>query len=1079
MGQTGSITAKAQIHDLLRVFTQWNESRIQEMLLRARKDFSDTFALRFGEFEHLLNRELVSFLLARDMFNEIFDTDNNNMVDKYEVLCLAIMMSTISTQKKVEFLFDLFDFNDKGFLTKAEMSLAFITVVNSLHKGDGRRAKPTPLLLNSILENLFEVYSRGEKKDSVFRYDFLSFCANTSDVRGYLEFWRGVASQVLLPSYLKWRDPWFPASEQSVAPNPEWLDRGMPPSDFIQWRRSQHVGTGFTRLFTHKTTQLKNHHKTLTFHGPGVIGTGTLKQGLLASRWLLNAFAAIIAQPASIPELFSHTGQEQEGRFCCRLYEGGGWRTIFVDDRIPCKPDGTVAFSSSSDTSEFWVTLLEKAVAKYMKTYADFSICGLRSDSPEIALRWCTGGHVMKLCTYDFDWKSLSSECEGTDGVGYIQTILSEGSIVLCGRSETNVIDRNSMSKNPYQGPPHGRLFPVVGTLIREGYRYIVLRDAWGCESRAKTKAPPDEEFGHSRLFEVKSEDVTDLYDTLVVCRYLDALKDSTEKLGFRPWRTENIKVETGGVLNPATLKITIPDDANRDHEEDEVVRKRVRSTFGEEKSIRRIHEEERKKAEREERRALLQSIKHTKPVEIVVTCASLQDWSEVGLPRVITREIKNSEGKVIKEEKELQPPSIRLKFVPTPATVDKVRAALRSERERDYRMAEEERIKKAEKLKELIEGKDASRSTPSATVKSEAHTTGDKQVAAESKFDSKSVATDSKSTASSMSRNESKSLMLTSKDLDSKIEEESESLATKSTASIDGNLGDNSLMTAIDADTNADGKANINENSSTTSIKNGENDDKDTEVNVQTTDVPTTSVIPTEEKNFEREFRAGVDSRDGVRIIRDGGWIAKDEDGVDDPTPIVEIGLERSWVSHSIFLYPGEYALYTHVTYPPLEKGWDLKFDRSGELGERPWLESEMTTDEITGKSDGVDAPRHKRMWLQVSSVYPFTADHIPSLETIEEIDEDFNKKTTYVICPRPVDFDGTVESINIAKEKWPFMAEAQSEVATRDLTRYMGELHEELKAFYALMDQAKLTVKEVKQENAGIKIKRSSTVI
>ena len=93
MGQAGSITAKAMIHPLLRIFTQWEEERINELFLRARGDLSDTFALRFGEFQHLLNRELVSFLLARDIFNDIFDTDRNLIVDKFEVVSVAILMS--------------------------------------------------------------------------------------------------------------------------------------------------------------------------------------------------------------------------------------------------------------------------------------------------------------------------------------------------------------------------------------------------------------------------------------------------------------------------------------------------------------------------------------------------------------------------------------------------------------------------------------------------------------------------------------------------------------------------------------------------------------------------------------------------------------------------------------------------------------------------------------------------------------------------------------------------------------------------------------------------------------------------
>ena len=178
MGQAGSITAKAQIHPLLRTFTQWDSSRIKEMVLRARKDLSATFALRFGEFEHLLNRELVGHLLAKDIFHVIFDTDNNNMVDKYEVVSLSIFMSTLSTQKKVEFIFELFDCNDKGYLTRSEISLAFITLSNALQKGDNRRPMPTPLLIQRVIDNLFLGYTRKLHPTKIFRSDLLSFCTN-------------------------------------------------------------------------------------------------------------------------------------------------------------------------------------------------------------------------------------------------------------------------------------------------------------------------------------------------------------------------------------------------------------------------------------------------------------------------------------------------------------------------------------------------------------------------------------------------------------------------------------------------------------------------------------------------------------------------------------------------------------------------------------------------------------------------------------------------------------------------------------------------------------------------------------
>ena len=42
---------------------------------------------------------------------------------------------------------------------------------------------------------------------------------------------------------------------------------------------------------------------------------------------------------------------------------------MVIDDYLPCKPDGTVAFATSQD-GELWVSLLEKAWAKLHGAYA-------------------------------------------------------------------------------------------------------------------------------------------------------------------------------------------------------------------------------------------------------------------------------------------------------------------------------------------------------------------------------------------------------------------------------------------------------------------------------------------------------------------------------------------------------------------------------------------------------------------------------------------------------------------------------------------------------------------------------------
>ena len=57
------------------------------------------------------------------------------------------------------------------------------------------------------------------------------------------------------------------------------------------------------------------------------------------------------------------------GRYCVRLYFGGKWRKIHVDDSIPVRSDGSWAICHSSESMELWPAILSKAV------YAAYSKC--------------------------------------------------------------------------------------------------------------------------------------------------------------------------------------------------------------------------------------------------------------------------------------------------------------------------------------------------------------------------------------------------------------------------------------------------------------------------------------------------------------------------------------------------------------------------------------------------------------------------------------------------------------------------------------------------------------------------------
>lgn len=51
-----------------------------------------------------------------------------------------------------------------------------------------------------------------------------------------------------------------------------------------------------------------------------------------------------------------------------RFYRGGKWVPVVIDDRLPVN-GGAPAFARSTDPTEFWPALLEKAFAKWYGCY--------------------------------------------------------------------------------------------------------------------------------------------------------------------------------------------------------------------------------------------------------------------------------------------------------------------------------------------------------------------------------------------------------------------------------------------------------------------------------------------------------------------------------------------------------------------------------------------------------------------------------------------------------------------------------------------------------------------------------------
>lgn len=638
MGNSGSYTAKADLLPELSVFTKWDDEQMKLFINRGLKEMPETYALRRHEFNYLLGGdENISFKEARTLFEQVFDSDRNGLIDKMEVMCIVSLCSKISSENKVNFFFDLFNFNSKGYLNENELILLIKTVTRGVYKIDQKFLPPSDKEVKDLVkEALLQCkFTPG----NIRRNELIQFVLNNVDVSSYLECWRGHAAQVLLPNNTQWRDYSFPANELSIQPTnmsyysyntPQYnISKVLPPDYFTKWFRADRIAwfkvkhvadilkkndpninvkefiSQDMQLFAHEIGFIKKYNNKKSYRGLGVLGSGSFQTRFLSSNWLLNSLACLTNRPELFTKLFALTGQEAYGRYCVRAYEGGQWRSIYIDSRLPCDPLGELLFTRSSCITEFWPSLLEKAIAKYLGSYSQIPEMGLRHDSIEFGLRLLTGGHVVRYHADDFGWKSSASDLNFNEenGVKWIQQILAEGGSVAFGRSYSMLYKKNKKPKgmmkikkkmivnmlksrttqnkqnqnlNNLQFeeedddhaidlssiPPVGKAFTVL--TIQEGVQgfiFFTLRDSWDIIGDVNKEI--DEVTGHCNTFQVRVEDIPVLYDTLYVVRFPDTLRSNPKEYGLQPWLTDIKCAPTRGPDSPATFLLTINEPVN------------------------------------------------------------------------------------------------------------------------------------------------------------------------------------------------------------------------------------------------------------------------------------------------------------------------------------------------------------------------------------------------------------------------------------------------------------------------------------------------------------------------------------
>lgn len=199
-------------------------------------------------------------------------------------------------------------------------------------------------------------------------------------------------------------------------------------------------------------------------------------QGSLGDCWMLAAMAILsqnedmlhrVAPPQSFdPE------EGYDGKFKFTFWQYGKWIDVTIDDRLPTR-NGSLIFTQSSTTNEFWTALLEKAYAKMHGNYK-----ALEGGHGSEAMTDFTGG----ICDY-IEWKK--GDCDAEEQYELICDAVRDSALITTAIQAQSKAD---MERKRGDGLIVGHAYSITGAGVYNGtggkrYHLLKLRNPWGaCE---------------------------------------------------------------------------------------------------------------------------------------------------------------------------------------------------------------------------------------------------------------------------------------------------------------------------------------------------------------------------------------------------------------------------------------------------------------------------------------------------------------------------------------------------------------------------------------------------------------------
>uniref|UniRef100_UPI00358FB033 calpain-9-like isoform X2 n=1 Tax=Myxine glutinosa TaxID=7769 RepID=UPI00358FB033 len=200
-----------------------------------------------------------------------------------------------------------------------------------------------------------------------------------------------------------------------------------------------------------------------------------IQQGELGDCWLLAAIASLTLN-TKLMQMVVPPGQEFDdkyaGIFKFQFWQAGEWVEVVVDDFLPTF-NGRLVFVHSTDRSEFWSALLEKAYAKLAGSYES-----LKGGSTSEAMEDFSGGLV----------ETYSTQKAAPNFQSIIRNAVTKKAMLACC---IDVRRRQNVEEATAQGLITGHAYSVTGMdevkVKGQAVTLMRMRNPWG---RIEWKGP-------------------------------------------------------------------------------------------------------------------------------------------------------------------------------------------------------------------------------------------------------------------------------------------------------------------------------------------------------------------------------------------------------------------------------------------------------------------------------------------------------------------------------------------------------------------------------------------------------------